>query len=140
MSTPRVIGVLETAIYVADLERSQGFYERVLGCVEIMREAGRLHALRIPGDQVLLIFARGRSVVPSETPGGRIPAHDGSGQLHLAFEVAATDVDAWRRNLQELGVQIESEVACPRGGHSLYFRDPDNHLVELVTRDCWGFT
>jgi catechol 2,3-dioxygenase-like lactoylglutathione lyase family enzyme len=120
MSTPRVIGVLETAVYGADLERSQGFYERVLGCVEIMREAGRLHALRIPGEQVLLIFARGRSVQPTETPGGRIPAHDGSGQLHLAFKVAAAQLDAWRRNLQELGIQIESEVTCPRGGGTVF--------------------
>jgi catechol 2,3-dioxygenase-like lactoylglutathione lyase family enzyme len=87
VTPPVVLGVLETALYVQDLAASQAFYERVLGCVELMRE-GRLHALRIPGDQVLLLFAIGRSMNPTEAPGGRIPPHDGRGQLHLAFEIA----------------------------------------------------
>ena len=138
MISPSVIGVLETAIYVEDLTLSQAFYERVLGLVEILRENGRFHALRVSGNQVLLIFAIGRSVTPTDTPGGLIPSHDGRGQLHIAFEIAGTQVDAWRAHLQELRIAIESEVDCARGGHSIYFRDPDNHLIELVTRECWG--
>ena len=138
MTPPSVIGVLETAIYVEDLPRSQAFYERVLGFVEIFRENGRLHALGVSGNQVLLIFAIGRSVTPIDTPGGLIPSHDGRGQLHVAFEIASTQIDSWRAHLQELRIAIESEVSCARGGHSIYFRDPDNHLIELVTRECWG--
>jgi catechol 2,3-dioxygenase-like lactoylglutathione lyase family enzyme len=138
VTTPSVLGVLETALYVEDPARSQAFYERVLGCVELMREEGRLHALKVPGNQVLLLFTVGRSTNPTDAPGGRIPAHDGRGQLHVAFEIARAQIDLWRARLQQLGIAIESEVKCSRGGHSIYFRDPDHHLIELVTRDCWA--
>jgi catechol 2,3-dioxygenase-like lactoylglutathione lyase family enzyme len=29
-------------------------------------------------------------------------------------------------------------MAWPRGGTSLYFRDPDGHLVELATPGLWS--
>ena len=35
------------------------------------------------------------------------------------------------------GIEIESEVTWTRGGRSLYFRDPDGHLVELATPGVW---
>jgi catechol 2,3-dioxygenase-like lactoylglutathione lyase family enzyme len=40
--------------------------------------------------------------------------------------------------LQERGIAIESAVDWPRGGRSLYFRDPDRHLLELITPGCWS--
>ena len=131
-------GILETALYVTDLERSQAFYQAALGCKENFREPGRLHALTVPGGQILLLFAIGKSVRPTDTPGGRIPPHDGHGQLHVAFEIGGDDIEQARTHLRGLGIPIESEVQCSRGGHSIYFRDPDGHLVEFVTRDCWG--
>ena len=134
----RVEGVLETALYVRDLDTAQQFYERVFGFNEIMREENRLHALSIAGKQVLLLFRIGASVRPTQAPGGTIPPHDGHGTQHLAFEVTADQIEHWRAKLGDLGVPIESEVECPKGGHSIYFRDPDDHLIELVTRDCWG--
>jgi hypothetical protein len=33
---------------------------------------------------------------------------------------------------------VESKVVWPLGGHSLYFRDPDNHVVELATPGIWS--
>jgi catechol 2,3-dioxygenase-like lactoylglutathione lyase family enzyme len=138
VTTTTILGVLETALYVEDLEKSESFYERVLGLTQLLRQEGRLHALKVPGGQVLLLFRIGSTVEPSDTPGGRIPAHDGRGKLHMAFEIAADRIDPWRARLRELGVPIESEVDCPNGGHSIYFRDPDGHLIELVTRACWG--
>ena len=32
---------------------------------------------------------------------------------------------------------IEARPDWPKGGKSIYFRDPDNHLLELVTRGTW---
>jgi catechol 2,3-dioxygenase-like lactoylglutathione lyase family enzyme len=71
-------------------------------------------------------------------PGGVIPPHDGSGHLHLAFSIAEEDVETWKRRLDSEGVAIESIVIWPRGAQSIYFRDPDGHLVELITPGFWA--
>ena len=34
-------------------------------------------------------------------------------------------------------VEIEGRTDWPRGGHSIYFRDPDGHLLELATPGLW---
>jgi hypothetical protein len=33
---------------------------------------------------------------------------------------------------------IEKEFGWPRGGRSIYFRDPAGNSVELVTPGLWG--
>jgi len=72
-----------------------------------------------------------------QLPGGTIPGHDGSGRVHFAFAIAAEDLPAWETHLQACAVAIEGRTAWPQGGHSLYFRDPDQHLVELATPGLW---
>jgi catechol 2,3-dioxygenase-like lactoylglutathione lyase family enzyme len=44
---------------------------------------------------------------------------------------------AWEQRLADAGIAIESRVRWGLGGESLYFRDPDNHLVELATPGTW---
>ncbi len=132
---PRVTGLIESALYVADLARSVAFYERLFGFRLIHSEGDRLRALSIADRQILLIFHTGASKQATETSNGRIPPHDGSGTLHLAFAISADQVEPWRAHLREEGIAIESEIHC--GGHSIYFRDPDGHLVELITPGCW---
>jgi len=130
-------GVLETSLYVDDLDRSIQFYRSVLE-LEILEQDDRFCALNVSGRQVLLLFLKGASTRGATLPGGRIPPHDGEGQLHLAFAIAAAELAAWEQRLHEKGVLIESQVAWSRGGHSLYFRDPDDHLIELATPGLWS--
>jgi catechol 2,3-dioxygenase-like lactoylglutathione lyase family enzyme len=136
--------LLETALYVADLDRSCDFYERVLGLGPDVGTTAdkdsekRFRPLQMPGGQVLLLFPKGFATTTAVLPGGTIPPHDGYGQLHLAFAISASEVDAWREHLQAHGVSIEGEMEWPRGGTSLYFRDPDGHLVELATPGLWS--
>jgi catechol 2,3-dioxygenase-like lactoylglutathione lyase family enzyme len=132
-----VTGVLETGIYVADVPRSAEFYRRVFGFEQLVGD-DRFRALSVAGRQVFLILKRGGTLEPMVMPGGVLPPHDGSGQQHFAFSVSAADLPAWEQRLADNGVAIESHVTWPRGGRSLYFRDPDGHLVELVTPGCWA--
>ncbi len=132
---PATQGVVETSLYVADLDRSTKFYSDVFGFKQIYAEGDRMRGLSVAGRQVLLLFKLAASRQATEPPNGRIPPHDGGGNLHLAFAASEADLEAWRQHLQQSGVAIESEVHC--GGHSLYFRDPDGHLIELITPGCW---
>jgi catechol 2,3-dioxygenase-like lactoylglutathione lyase family enzyme len=133
---PQLAGILETALYVDDMVRARRFYEGVLG-LEILFSDPRLCAYAVAGRDVLLLFQRGSGVVPVVTSGGVIPSHDGSGPLHVAFAVSEAEMTAWERQLSEYGIAIEGEYRWPRGGRSLYFRDPDGHLLELATPGLW---
>ncbi len=129
-------GILETAVYVDDVVRAQAFYEEVMGLKPMFQDR-RLTAYDVAGRSVLLVFKRGASLEPAVLPGGTIPAHDGMGPLHLAFAIAADQLDAWEERLKAHGVEIEGRTDWPRGGKSIYFRDPDGHLIELATPGLW---
>lgn len=136
-AAPPLGRVLETSLYVDDLARARRFYEDVMG-LEPMVEDARLVAYPVGPGSVLLLFRRGSTTEPVALPGGTIPGHDGAGPLHLAFAVAAVDLDAWIERLEARGVAIEGRVDWPRGGRSVYFRDPDGHLAELATPGLWA--
>jgi catechol 2,3-dioxygenase-like lactoylglutathione lyase family enzyme len=129
-------GIAETALYVDNLERAVNFYTELFTCPSLRRDE-RFCALRIADEQVLLLFPRGGSVRPTVLDFGVVPAHDGVGPLHVCFGIGAADVVQWEARLQKLGIQIESRVNWPRGAKSLYFRDPDGHMVELATPGIW---
>jgi catechol 2,3-dioxygenase-like lactoylglutathione lyase family enzyme len=126
-----VTGILETALYVDDLERSATFYESLFGFARLV-VSDRLIALTVREGQVLLLFRKRAS--RDLNPG----AHDGDGQLHLAFSITAEDVVMWRERLRAHDVAIVDDRVWERGGHSLYFRDPDGHLIELGSPGIWA--
>ena len=133
----RLDGVIETALYVADLPRARDFYTGVLGCA-VLLDTARLVALDVAGRSVLLLFQRGATSEPLDTPGGVVPGHGGGGAQHLAFAVTPDALDSWAARLTAAGVAVESRVRWPRGGESLYLRDPDGHSVELATPGLWA--
>lgn len=133
---PSIQGIIESVLYVADLDRATVFYRDVLGLERMAGDGENFQVFRVAG-QALLLFRRGSTLAPMSVPGGLIPPHDGSGPQHIGFAVNAADYEAWRTRLVGRGVTIESEVAWERGGRSLYFRDPDEHAVELATPGIW---
>lgn len=134
---PPLSRMLETGLYVDDLARAAAFYEGVLGLAP-MRSDERFIAYPV-ADTVLLLFKRGTGDHELPLPfGGVIPPHDGAGRLHFAFAVAAGDLGPWRAHLAAHDVAIESEVHWPKGGTSLYFRDPDGNLAEIASPGLWA--
>jgi catechol 2,3-dioxygenase-like lactoylglutathione lyase family enzyme len=133
---PKLNAVLETALYVDDLSRARSFYEEGLG-LPLLLANQRMCALDVGGRSVLLLFLRGASSEDMTTPSGTIPGHDGHGPLHIAFAVAADELAAWEKRLEERGIPVESRVVWTRGGTSVYFRDPDGHVLELATPGLW---
>ena len=133
---PRLIGVLETSLYVDDLERAKAFFRKVFDFEEFFSDE-RLCAMGVPGAQVLLLFRRGATDAPAPMHGGWIPPHGGSGRLHLCFAIPLRELAAWEAQLQLLDIPLESRLTGPKGGTSLYFRDPDGNLLEIATPGLW---
>ncbi|WP_176342793.1 VOC family protein [Billgrantia desiderata] len=135
---PKLNGVLETALYVDDMDRARVFFEGVMGLAPFNADH-RFTAYDAGAGSVLLLFLQGETlqtvVLPNEM--GSIPPHDGRGRVHVAFAIAADELAAWERQLADHGVTIEGRTHWPRGGESLYFRDPDGHLIELATPGVW---
>jgi catechol 2,3-dioxygenase-like lactoylglutathione lyase family enzyme len=133
---PAIEGLLETALYVDDMERSVAFFREVMG-LSAMLETERLTAFDAGRQGVLLIFARGASTEDMPGAGGVVPGHDGRGPLHMAFAIAEESYDDWHRHLLDAGLKIRGEMRWPRGGRSLYFEDPDGHVLEVATPGLW---
>nr|WP_210339818.1 VOC family protein [Bosea sp. ASV33] len=133
---PRLNRIVETALYVDDLDRARVFYEDKLGLAPLLKTK-TLFAYDIGGSTVLLLFQRGASLQTQSAAGGTIPPHDGSGPLHIAFAIDPDELAAWEAKLEQLGIAVEGRMQWERGSTSLYFRDPDGHLLELATPGLW---
>jgi catechol 2,3-dioxygenase-like lactoylglutathione lyase family enzyme len=127
---PSLTGILETALYVSDPGRSLAFYEGLFG-FQPVGAGERLTALAVGPGQVLLLCRKRASADLGST------AHDGDGQLHLAFAVPTTELPAWEARLADRGIPIVERRTWELGGNSVYFRDPDGHLLELATPGVW---
>lgn len=136
MSAPEVKRVLETALYVDDVSRSLSFY-RDLFEFEVLFESERAAGLNVAGGQVLLLFKKGGTPEDLVSERGVIPAHDGDGRLHVALAIDEDMLRPWEERLEACEVPVEARYQWERGGRSVYFRDPDGHLIEFVTPGCW---
>lgn len=128
---PKTDGFLESSLYVSDVSRSVRFYQETFGFTVISEFGERGCAIEAGSQQVLLLFKKGASRAISSP-------HDGEGELHLAFAVATTELALWESWLEQRGIAIEEKRTWNQGGQSLYFRDPDRHLIELATPGTWS--
>jgi catechol 2,3-dioxygenase-like lactoylglutathione lyase family enzyme len=125
--------LVETSTYVDDLDCAERFYRDVLGLEVMGKETNRHVFFRVGNADVLLVFNADETL-----KGLVLPPHGARGPGHFAFGIAADALGHWRQRLRDHGVVIEKEMAWPRGGHSLYFRDPAGNSVELITPGLWG--
>lgn len=124
--------IIETCLYAADLDSARDFYTRILGLELFQEESGR-HLFFRCGARMLLIFNPERTNDPS----GDLPPHGVAGAAHVAFGVPASEWGLWTGRIREAGISIERQIEWPRGGSSIYFRDPAGNSVELTTAATW---
>src|SRR3954470_3992801 len=86
--------VLETILYVDDLEAAERFYGGPLGLALDSRKEGLFAFFRI-GDAMLLLFEPGAA---RRSRG--VPAHGAAGPGHACFAVAEDELDGWKGRLE----------------------------------------
>jgi catechol 2,3-dioxygenase-like lactoylglutathione lyase family enzyme len=129
-ATLHISGILETVLYVADIDRAERFYTEVMGLPPIGKQAGRHVFFRV-GSGVLLLFH-----APATRQTKSVPPHGANGEIHVCFTVSPAQYDAWKARVRARGIAVEQETQWPHG-HSFYFRDPDGNLLELADADIW---
>ena len=131
-------GVLETCLYASDLDAAERFYSGVLELTVVARAAER-HVFFRCGAAMLLVFDPERTAASAgQVNGTPVPAHGARGAGHVCFRIAADELDAWRERFARADVAIEAEITWPRGGSSLYVRDPAGNSVELAPASIWS--
>ncbi|MDV3277260.1 MAG: VOC family protein [Nitrososphaerales archaeon] len=122
--------VVETGVYVTDLDAARDFYTRVLG-LELYSSEPNRHVFLKAGKSMLLLFLAATTLQEK-----RLPAHGASGIQHFAFEIDDADYDSWKARLSREGVAITKEVNWGKA-RSVYFDDPSGNVVELITKGNW---
>jgi catechol 2,3-dioxygenase-like lactoylglutathione lyase family enzyme len=128
---PKSEGLLESSLYVSDVTSSARFYEKIFGFRMVSDFGERGCAMQAGDHQVLLLFKKGGSRFIQT-------AHDGDGELHIAFAIPASELASWEAWLAGNGIAVEEKRSWELGGQSVYFRDPDRHLIEVATPGVWS--
>jgi catechol 2,3-dioxygenase-like lactoylglutathione lyase family enzyme len=133
------LSILETVLYVHDLAAAEDFYGRVLGLDAVTAAPGR-HVFYRCGNQMLLIFNPDVTRQAPTAGALPVPPHGMEGHGHVCFRASADEISAWRTKLENLGIEIEADFEWPRGGRSIYFRDPAGNCIEFAEPRIWGLS
>lgn len=131
-----VVGLDHLAITVADITRTVDFYCRVLGADDVYADLWRSGKIPIAiiqvGESRMSIHAAAAPASPHAVSPTR-----GSGDICFRWQGSLDEAAA---HLGAHGVEvIEGPVPRPaadgQNGQSIYFRDPDGNLLELLSTD-----
>jgi catechol 2,3-dioxygenase-like lactoylglutathione lyase family enzyme len=123
-----VAGLDHVVLAVSEWERSNVFYRDVLGAEVLELSYGR-YAYRLPDGRQLNVHG------PGATPHPRAldPVRPGSSDLCFAWDGSPGEAV---EHLRSHGVEVELGPVARTGargpGTSVYFRDPDGSLLELI--------
>ena len=129
--------MLETVVYADDLDAARAFYNGILELPVVTSEPGR-HVFFRCGKGMLLVFNPDATEVPPRSDALPVPPHGARGPGHACFRAGASEIAMWRERLVAAGVAIESEFEWPRGGRSIYVRDPAGNSIEFAEPRIWA--
>ena len=130
-------GILETALYAADLDAAEAFYGGVLGLEKVSRQGNR-HLFYRCGAGMLLIFNPAETARPVPAGALPVPSHGATGPGHVCFRVRGEQIDGIVERLQASNVPVESDFLWPNGARSIYFRDPAGNSLECAEPRLWN--
>ena len=134
----RAKGLNEGVLRVRDLDATQHFYEAVIG-LELIQRFPDMAFLKIADGyagliQILALFADSLSGdVDGQDFQGLNP--DQTTLHHFALAIARADYDLEWHRLEQLGLAVQTAEHAWMGWRSLYVRDPEGNVVELVCSD-----
>jgi lactoylglutathione lyase len=126
-----IIDLFEAHLTVSNLDQAISFYGEQLGLSLARTFAERKVAffwIGAPGKAMLGLWEAGTMPITVS--------------LHVAFQVAAPDLHEAPRRLQKAGIQPRDFAGLPTDepvvlawmpAASVYFRDPDNNLLEFIS-------
>jgi catechol 2,3-dioxygenase-like lactoylglutathione lyase family enzyme len=119
----KVQGIDHIGLAVQDVQKSVAWYRELFGLKRLYEDVwGDFPGVVGIGDTSVAFFPTNDPDVP--LPVG-LPIH------HVAFRVDHANFDAAQETLRQK--EIEFEYQDHRIVHSIYFYDPDGHLIELTT-------
>jgi catechol 2,3-dioxygenase-like lactoylglutathione lyase family enzyme len=121
-------GIDHVALGVRDIESSANWYIEVLG-FERLHEGmwNGVPTFIAKGNTGIALFPASSDAKPTASTRRDVR------MLHLAFRANQENFLAAQRELENRGIKFEfqdHEIA-----HSIYFRDPDGHRLEITTYD-----
>jgi catechol 2,3-dioxygenase-like lactoylglutathione lyase family enzyme len=139
---PPLLGTLESALYVDDLDAAVAFWQGVIGLPCFQRAPDRHAFFRVtdtPRPQVLLLF-RAEVTEHPPAPDARLPVppHGARGPRHFCLAAAPESLDGWRAHLEAAGIAIEADFLWPGGSRSIYVRDPAGNSIEIADPAIWA--
>ena len=139
---PKLGQVVETVLYTTDAQKLAAWYKDVLG-LEEFTEFSAVVGFSLPNNTILLIF--NRTMTTKDRPvedRGMIPKHGitgtGLGQ-HISFACSGEEeLREWEEHFASKKVEIVGRMNWERGGKSIYIKDWEGHVLEIMTRGVWS--
>ena len=118
----KIVELNHVAIHVSDVEKSRGFYQRVLQLESLPRPAFGFPGawFRLGAQQELHLIGRTDEPVLLR-----------SRNNHFALRVE--ELDSWEAHFKKIGADFRPRKLRPDGAWQVFLRDPDGHYIELFT-------
>ena len=140
---PGPLGMFEVQLVVEDLDAVTAFYRDELGLEISLEDAGRGRThFGLGRGQLILARVGGEPAAPG-WPGlppalladsdSRGPTPEPHGPVHFAIEAELDDLLATEQKLRRDGFDVRGPFRWPGGRLSIYVRDPEGNVAELIS-------
>ncbi|GAB0136191.1 hypothetical protein EsDP_00004503 [Epichloe bromicola] len=139
---PKLGQIVETILYTSSVPRLTHWYMNMMRITPFL-QSPRVAGFHLPNDGILLLFDRRQTTVDRTLSGpnsGVIPKHGterGLGQ-HIAFACSGpAELSEWEEHFKASNVSVIARTNWELGGKSIYVKDWEGHVIEIMTRGVW---